>query len=139
MRLEDIRPGLALRGVLPDCIVTVVSVQWHGANALSMVYRTPSGSVAEEMVYREDEQRLEPAERRQWSFDGDGHLFRLVSEAYRIRMAHLFDPLLAVHTSLVDPLPHQISAVYEIMLRASLSAFSSLMIQARGRRSWQGF
>lgn len=116
MRLEDIRPRLALRGVRPDSTVTVVSVQWHGANALSMVYRTPSGSVAEEIIYREDEQRLEPAERRQWSFDGDGHLFRLVSEAYRIRMAHLFDPLLAVHTSLVEPLPHQISAVYEIML-----------------------
>jgi hypothetical protein len=33
-----------------------------------------------------------------------------------IRLAHLFDPVLAVHTSLVDPLPHQITAVYEAML-----------------------
>jgi hypothetical protein len=41
---------------------------------------------------------------------------RLVSEAQRIRLAHLFDPLLAVHTSLVDPLPHQITAVYGEML-----------------------
>ena len=53
---------------------------------------------------------------RPWSFDGDGHLFRLVSEAHRIRLAHLFDPLLAVHTSLIEPLPHQITAVYEAML-----------------------
>ena len=53
---------------------------------------------------------------RPWSFDGDGALFRLVSEAYRIRLAHLFDPVLAVHTSLVEPLPHQITAVYEAML-----------------------
>ena len=53
---------------------------------------------------------------RPWSFDGDGSLFRLVSEAQRIRLAHLFDPVLAVHTSLVDPLPHQITAVYETML-----------------------
>ena len=43
-------------------------------------------------------------------------LFRLVSEAQRIRLAHLFDPVLAVHTSVVDPLPHQITAVYESML-----------------------
>src|SRR5207247_7911122 len=49
-------------------------------------------------------------------FDGDGSLLRLVSEAHRIRLAHLFDPVLAVHTSLVDPLPHQITAVYESML-----------------------
>ncbi|MDW8215255.1 MAG: helicase-related protein [Roseiflexaceae bacterium] len=38
------------------------------------------------------------------------------SEARRIRLAHLFDPLLAVHTSLIEPLPHQITAVYEAML-----------------------
>jgi SNF2 family DNA or RNA helicase len=40
----------------------------------------------------------------------------LVSEAQRIRLAYLFDPVLAVHTSVVDPLPHQITAVYESML-----------------------
>jgi hypothetical protein len=45
------------------------------------------------------------------SFEGDGGLFRLVSEAQRIRVAHLFDPVLAVHTSVVEPLPHQITAV----------------------------
>ena len=53
---------------------------------------------------------------RPWSFDGDGALFRLVSEAQRIRLAHLFDPLLAIHTSVVDPLPHQITGVYDAML-----------------------
>ena len=35
---------------------------------------------------------------------------------HRIRLAHLFDPVLAVHTSLVESLPHQITAVYEAML-----------------------
>jgi superfamily II DNA or RNA helicase len=42
--------------------------------------------------------------------------FRLLSEAHRIGLAYLFDPLLAVHTSLVEPLPHQITAVYGDML-----------------------
>ena len=45
-----------------------------------------------------------------------GKLFRLVSEANRIKLAHLFDPVLAVHTSEVEPLPHQITAVYEAMI-----------------------
>ena len=77
----------------------------------------PSGRVANELLYRSDEPRLEVVEQgRPWSFDGDGRLFRLVSEAHRIRLAHLFDPVLAVHTSLVEPLPHQITAVYEAML-----------------------
>ncbi len=73
--------------------------------------------MADEILYRHDEPRLEIVETgRPWSFDSDGALFRLVAEGYRIRLAHLFDPVLAVHTSLVDPLPHQITAVYESML-----------------------
>ena len=51
-----------------------------------------------------------------WSFDADGALLRLVTEANRIKLAHYFDPYLAIHTSLVDPLPHQITAVYGEML-----------------------
>ena len=48
--------------------------------------------------------------------DGDGALLRLVSEAWRIQLAWLFDPYLAITTSIIEPLPHQISAVYEEML-----------------------
>ncbi len=117
MRLEDIQPDATVGGVLPDALATVVSVTWHGSDALTLVYRGPDGRVADEILYRHDEPRLEVVESgRPWSFDGDGALFRLVSEAHRIRLAHLFDPVLAVHTSLVDPLPHQITAVYEAML-----------------------
>ena len=117
MKLEDIRPQAALGGILPDAVVTVVGVQWYGSKALELFYKTPSGKVANALLYRHDEARLEIVERgRPWSFDGDGALFRLVSEAQRIRLAHLFDPLLAVHTSVVEPLPHQITAVYEAML-----------------------
>ena len=116
-KLEDLQPNTAVRGILPDGLVTVVSVQWFGSEALELTYKTPTGRVANELLYRHDEPRLEVVEQgRPWSFDGDGHLSRLVSEAHRIRLAHLFDPVLAVHTSLVEPLPHQITAVYEAML-----------------------
>ncbi|MBV8351904.1 MAG: DUF3883 domain-containing protein [Verrucomicrobia bacterium] len=116
-RLEDLQPTAAVRGILPDQAVTVVSIQWFGSEALELTYKTASGRVANELLYRHDESRLEIVEHgRPWSFDGQGHLFRLVSEAHRIRLAHLFDPVLAVHTSLVEPLPHQITAVYEAML-----------------------
>src|SRR3989304_1256648 len=116
-RLEDLQPNAAVRGILPDGLVTVVSVQWFGSEALELTYKTPAGKVANELLYRHDEPRLEVVEQgRPWSFDGDGALFRLVSEAHRIRLAHLFDPVLAVHTSMVEPLPHQITAVYEAML-----------------------
>jgi superfamily II DNA or RNA helicase len=116
-RLEDLQPNASIRGILPDSAVTVVNVQWHGSDALTLVYRDASGRVADEILYRHDEPRLDVLTTgRPWSFDGDGALFRLVSEAHRIRLAHLFDPVLAVHTSLVEPFPHQITAVYEAML-----------------------
>jgi SNF2 family DNA or RNA helicase len=116
-KLEDLLPNAAVRGILPDSLVTVVTVQWFGSQALELTYKSPAGKVANELLYRDDESRVEVVEHgRPWSFDGDGSLFRLVSEAHRIRLAHLFDPVLAVHTSMVDPLPHQITAVYETML-----------------------
>ena len=117
MTLEDLQPNAAVRGILTDGLVVVVSVQWHGSEAVELTYKTPDGKVANELLYRTDEARLEVVEHGQpWSFDGDGALFRLVSEALRIRLAHLFDPVLAVHTSVVEPLPHQITAVYDSML-----------------------
>jgi superfamily II DNA or RNA helicase len=116
-KLEELTVGGSVRGLVPDAMVTVVSVQWHGSDALTLTYRDPAGRVEQEILYRHDEPRLVLVEAgRAWSFDGDGAMFRLVAEAQRIRLAHLFDPVLAVHTSLVDPLPHQITAVYEAML-----------------------
>src|SRR5512134_4040860 len=110
-KLEYLQPNAAVRGILPDALLTVVNVQWFGSEALELTYKDPAGRVANVLLYRHDEARIEAAEHgRPWSFDGDGGLFRLVSEAHRIRLAHLFDPLLAVHTSVVEPLPHQITA-----------------------------
>lgn len=117
MKLEQLQPQAVIRGIIPEALVTVVNVQWFGTEALELTYKTATGKVAQELLYRDDELRLEVIEQgRPWSFNGDGALFRLVSEAQRIRLAHLFDPVLAVHTSLVEPLPHQITAVYEAML-----------------------
>ena len=116
-KLEDLTRSAAVRGILPDCLVTVIDVKWYGSEVIELTYKDPLGKPGVELLYRDREPALEVvAAGRPWSFDGDGHLFRLVSEAHRIRLAHLFDPVLAVHTSLVDPLPHQITAVYEAML-----------------------
>ena len=117
MTLEELTSGCVIRGILPNGVVTVVNTQWFGSDCVEVTYKTAEGQLGNELLYRHDEPRLEVVQAgRPWSFDGDGHLFRLVSEAHRIRLAHLFDPLLAVHASLVDPLPHQITAVYETML-----------------------
>jgi superfamily II DNA or RNA helicase len=116
-RLEDIKNGCRIEGLHPGQTVEVVSVEWIGAQALNIVFRDQSSKVSEITVYRDDEHRLKIASAgRPWSFEADGNLLRLVTEANRIKLAHYFDPYLAIHTSLVDPLPHQISAVYGEML-----------------------
>ena len=67
--------------MLPDAPVTVVSVEWFGPEAVELTYKTAAGAVANELLYRHDEARLEIVERgRPWSLDGDGALFRPVSE-----------------------------------------------------------
>src|SRR2546422_2510151 len=115
-RLEDLKPGASVKGILPDALVTIESVKWHGS-VLEVTYKDAQGRLGNELVYRDREPTLEiAAVGRPWSFDADGARFRLVSEAYRIQLAYVFDPLLAVHTALVEPLPHQITAVYEEML-----------------------
>ena len=116
-KLEDLTPDADVRGILPDSLVTIVRVQWHGSDVLTLTYRTPAGQLGDQLVYRDSESEIQVVEQgRPWSFDGDGRLFRLVSEANRIKLAHLFDPVLAVHTSEIEPLPHQITAVYETMI-----------------------
>lgn len=117
MSLEDIRNGAIIRGIAPNQAVQIVSVEWIGNQAVNVVFRDQEGTVSETTLYRDDEHRLDlDARGRPWSFDADGGLLRLVTEANRIKLAHYFDPYLAIHTSLVDPLPHQISAVYGEML-----------------------
>lgn len=116
-QLEELKLGAAVQGLVPDGPVTVVSVQWYGTSALELTYKNVAGRPGNVLLFRHDEPRftlVKPV--CPWAFDGDGALFRLVSEAHRIRLAYLFDPVLAVHTSLVEPLPHQITAVYEVIL-----------------------
>src|SRR6266516_5850614 len=117
IHLDALTPGVLLKGILPQGTVSVLSVTRHGDIGVELVYRDTGGQVSSELLYQDDMERLEivPAD-LPWSFGADGSLFRLVSEAYRIHLAYLFDPLVAVHTSLVEPLPHQITAVYETML-----------------------
>jgi len=79
-RLEEVTPGAAIKGILTDSLVTVVSTQWFGSEALELTYKDANGRVANQLLYRHDEPRFEVvALGRPWTFDGDGELFRLVS------------------------------------------------------------
>lgn len=117
MKIEELAQGQSLSGVEPSEVVTVVAIVPLGEGSVQLIYRTPDGSMKERMLGRVDEELIELATtERPFSFDGDGDAFKLTCEAKRIDLAFLFDPMMAVHSSNVDPLPHQITAVYESLL-----------------------
>ena len=57
------------------------------------------------------------------SYDGDGRLLRIGLEAYALGIAHEFDPYFGLSISRVDPLPHQLEAVYGRLLKLSTVRF----------------
>ena len=117
MKLEDLKPGLSLVGIEPTLIATLIAVVSIGEGAVQVIYKTPEGTIKDRLLGRADEATISIATaERPWAFDGNGEDFKLAIEAKRIDLAFLFDPMMAVHTSNVDPLPHQITAVYESML-----------------------
>ena len=139
MKLEDLQPNAAIKGILPDSLVTVVTVQWFGSEALELTYKDPGGRVANQLLYRHDEPRLEIVEQgRPWSFDGDGSLLRLVSEAHRIRLHICLIPCLRSHLSVTrcrtrSPLSTRPCC------RANRCDFCWLTTRAPAKLSWPGF
>ena len=116
-QLEDLTKGARVKGVAPAGAVTVIDAEWVGSDAVNLTYEDDDGRVRREIILRSNEAGLSlDGDGRPWSFDADPELFTLMAEAKRISLAYLFDPYLATHTSDIDPLPHQIEAVYNEML-----------------------
>ena len=121
MLLEELKPGLRIDGLIPAEVITVVFAQWHGTDALELTYKTNAGALGQQVIFRKDQDGLSVAQTGSRAFDANATDFKLVAEAQRITMAGLFDPMLAVATSDVRPLPHQIRAVYgELLPRTPL-------------------
>lgn len=56
-------------------------------------------------------------------FDGDGRLLRLGLQAHALGIAYEFDPYFGLSISRVDPLPHQLEAVYDYLLKLARVRF----------------
>lgn len=113
---DDIQPGIYITGLVPDQKTIIRSAERIG-NTLNIIGKNDDGSLVERMLFESDLPALDAADKSlSWSFTANADDYRLYSEAYRIKQAWLFDPMTAVHTSSIEPLPHQITAVYDRML-----------------------
>jgi superfamily II DNA or RNA helicase len=117
MKLEDLKVDTHVVGIEPAGAVKILYLKQAGADAVDVTYELLNGQVLKKTLFRASEGKLTvESGARVWAFDAKPDTFKLAAEATRIKLAYLFDPMMAVHTSDVDPLPHQISAVYEAML-----------------------
>lgn len=115
--LEDLVAGARVAGLAGSGPVVVVDTQWHGVNFVTVTYRDEQGRTDSAVLGRDQQAGLTITEAGTGpAFDGDPEAWRLAAEALRIRYAALFDPMLAIATSDLQPLPHQITAVYGEML-----------------------
>lgn len=116
MNLQELTAGKKIKGLLSEQVAEIIAVNFYG-DAAEVFYKDEHGNFGNKLIYADQISELTLAENLSlWQFDSDSKIFRLVSEAYRISVAHLVEPYLAIYSSLIEPLPHQISAVYEKML-----------------------
>lgn len=118
LTLASLCAGQRLRGVVPGRVVTLIAIDPIDAGLVEVFYRDDAGHSGARAITNEDVARFEVAGDLDSvpAFDADPDEFRLAAEALRIKYAALYDPMAAVNSSDVDPLPHQIRAVYEELL-----------------------
>ncbi len=116
IQIADIKPGIRVTGITLNQATQILSAEACDGS-VSILGRNDDGTTVDTILFEDQLDTIEIASQAMsWTFTADSESYRLASEAYRIKLAWLFDPMMAVHTSNVEPLPHQITAVYEAML-----------------------
>lgn len=117
IEFADLVPDARVAGLSHEGISRVISTEIYQSTAAKVVYQDPNNSICERIVYSDELKSLSIVnDAGSGSYSADGGLLRLAIEAYRIEHAYQFDPYLAINSSIIQALPHQITAVYDEML-----------------------
>ncbi|MCK9925859.1 SNF2-related protein [Frankia sp. Mgl5] len=116
--LEDLCPGWRVTGIVHDEAVVVTAVRPAGSNAVLVDYRRDDGTIHKSVLPRSREADLARVT-GSGPFRADPQNWRVAAEALRIRRSTLFADMPAVATSALQPLPHQLLAVYDELLPRS--------------------
>lgn len=112
-----IKTGQIIKNLIPTEPVTILQVQPLGSMVSIKFNGINSNKTNTRVISTSDYEKLEIlTEEGSFNFTGDPARFGLFAEAERINSAYQFDPLFAVNCSIVDPLPHQVEAVYKFLL-----------------------
>ena len=116
MTIDEIHVGSVISGPLLPEPVEVLAVVALGDSIKLIGKGCKSGLVRDPVLTPAQlaQLRCSPAHE---CFDGDPALFRLGIEAYRLGLAYEYDPFFSLSIARVDPLPHQLEAVYDYFLK----------------------
>ena len=113
-RNNSLQPGDIVSGLEPNEHVEVQKVAPFGNKMLIEGVGVSSRRLVKRPLNTEELEKLIKIRGAEYAFNGDAKSFMLGVEAQRIRIAYQFDPLFAVNSSVVDVLPHQVEAVYQL-------------------------
>ncbi len=114
--MERLSPGQIVTGPYWDEPLRVLSIRRIGQAVQLEAVGQRTQHFYSRLLYPSDLELIQIATPTVRAFHGNAEAFFLALESHRIRMAYQFDPLLAISVSQVDPLPHQIDAVYHCIL-----------------------
>jgi len=117
MKDKNLKEGNIIEGPFWPERIRVISCRKVGASVEINGVGLDSGRFYPRILTESDLEKIKCVELKERDFSGDAESFFLVTEGRRIRLAHQFDPLYAVNVSQIDPLPHQIDAVYFHILK----------------------
>ncbi|MFN5857275.1 MAG: protein NO VEIN domain-containing protein [Pseudanabaenaceae cyanobacterium] len=116
MKIEQIKQGIVIRGSIFSEPVKVLTVQIMG-NAVKLIGQGLNTNQVHQPVLTPEQIAQLEATPEQEPFDGDAQKFRHAIEAMRLGLAYEYDPFFALTVARVDPLPHQLEAVYDYFLK----------------------
>jgi len=115
MKKEDLKPNIIVHGpIFPEHVQVIVATPM-GESVKLVGKGLNSGQVHEPVLTANQLALLESTPEKE-PFDGDSKRFRLGIEALRLSLAYEYDPYFSLSIARVDPLPHQLEAVYDYFM-----------------------
>lgn len=109
--------GQIVNGLIPNDAAKVTKIRPLGNKWSVSFIGVNSNKVSSKVLTDEQIAQLSAVTTEgAFNFKGDPERFVMYAEAERIKSAYQFDPLFAINCSVVDPLPHQVEAVYKYLL-----------------------
>ena len=114
--IDKLKPNVILRGPIFPELVQVVMVAPMGEVIKLIGKGLTTGKLYDPILSPKQLASLEITPEEE-PFDGDANNFRLGIEAMRLKLAYEYDPYFTLSIARVDPLPHQLEAVYDYFLK----------------------